>query len=71
MEQGLVQLLSTSGNLPLRLAGTHKPPQTTITNEKIKILMSSTGRKRQYFQYRGRFYLERMPLFADNFVYEG
>ncbi|WP_232422317.1 hemolysin family protein [Methylosarcina fibrata] len=35
----LVWLLSASSNLLLRLMGAHKPPQATVTNEEIKILM--------------------------------
>lgn len=35
----LVWLLSTSSTLLLRLFGAHQPPQTTVTNEEIKLLM--------------------------------
>ncbi|MGZ4957624.1 MAG: hemolysin family protein [Methylomonas sp.] len=35
----LVWLLSSSSNLMLRLMGAHRPPQTTVTNEEIKLLM--------------------------------
>jgi putative hemolysin len=39
VESDLVRLLSACGRLLLRLTGPHKPQQTTITNEKIKILI--------------------------------
>jgi putative hemolysin len=42
----LVWLLSASGNLLLRIMGAHRPPQATVTNEEIKMLMelgSETG----------------------------
>lgn len=42
----LVWLLSASGNLLLRIIGAHRPPQATVTNEEIKMLMeigSETG----------------------------
>jgi putative hemolysin len=35
----LVWLLSSSSSLLLRLMGAHRPPQTTVTNEEIKLLM--------------------------------
>lgn len=35
----LVWLLSASSTVLLRLMGAHKPPQATVTNEEIKILM--------------------------------
>jgi putative hemolysin len=35
----LVWLLSSSSNLLLRLMGAHRSPQTTVTNEEIKLLM--------------------------------
>lgn len=35
----LVWLLSSSSNLLLRLLRAHRPPQTTVTNEEIKLLM--------------------------------
>lgn len=35
----LVWLLSSSSNLLLRLMRAHRPPQTTVTNEEIKLLM--------------------------------
>lgn len=35
----LVWLLSSSSNLLLRVMRAHQPPQTTVTNEEIKILM--------------------------------
>lgn len=35
----LVWLLSASGNLLLRIMGAHRPPQATVTNEEIKLLM--------------------------------
>lgn len=42
----LVWLLSASGNLLLRIMGAHRPPQATVSNEEIKMLMeigSETG----------------------------
>lgn len=35
----LVWLLSSSSTLLLRIFGAHQPPQTTVTNEEIKLLM--------------------------------
>ncbi|MEY4718316.1 MAG: hypothetical protein RL563_934 [Pseudomonadota bacterium] len=39
MASPLVWLLSSSSNLLLRIMRAHQPPQTTVTNEEIKILM--------------------------------
>jgi putative hemolysin len=49
----LVWLLSSSSSFLLRIMGAHQPPQATVTNEEIKILMDIGSEAGCFIPVRG------------------